>query len=129
MYEGELAATASLQRGEGLESLWGSIGQESPPLVSRNGHSFASFSDLASSMARSVEKASAILDGEIVCLDSKGRPHFKDLLFHRGQPRFFAFDLLHLDGKDLRYEQLTDRKASLRELVNRAASAFGTALC
>jgi bifunctional non-homologous end joining protein LigD len=94
-------------------------------LVSRNGHPFASFSDLASSIARSLENVSAILDGEIVCLDSKGQPQFKDLLFHRGEPRFFAFDLLHLDGKDLRYEQLVDRKASLRQLANLAAAHSG----
>jgi ATP-dependent DNA ligase len=50
-----------------------------------------------------------ILDDEIVCVDPKGRPQFNDLLFHRGEPRFFAFDLLHLDGKDLRYDQLADR--------------------
>ena len=34
-----------------------------------------------------------MLDGEIVCLDKRGRPQFNDLLFHRGEPCFFAFDL------------------------------------
>jgi hypothetical protein len=46
----------------------------------------------------------------IVCLDKRGRPQFRDLLFHRGEPCFFAFDLLMADGKDLRSERLTDRK-------------------
>jgi bifunctional non-homologous end joining protein LigD len=87
-------------------------------LVSRNGHSFASFSELASSIARSLESTSAVFDGEIVCVDSKGRPQFKDLLFRRGEPRFFAFDLLYLNGKDLRYDQLADRKAALRQVLN-----------
>ena len=36
--------------------------------------------------------------GEIVCLDKRGRPQFNDLLFHRGEPCFFAFDLLMSDG-------------------------------
>jgi ATP-dependent DNA ligase len=71
-------------------------------LVSRNGHPFASFSALVSSITRSLESTSAIFDGEIVCVDRKGRPQFNDLLFRRGEPRFFAFDLLYLDGKDLR---------------------------
>ena len=34
-----------------------------------------------------------------VCLDKRGRPQFRDLLFHRGEPYFFAFDLLMYDGR------------------------------
>jgi bifunctional non-homologous end joining protein LigD len=83
-------------------------------LVSRNGHPFASFVELASSIAKSVDGITAVFDGEIVCVDRKGRPRFDDLLFRRGEPRFFAFDLLYLNGKDLRHDQLVDRKAALR---------------
>ena len=36
----------------------------------------------------------AVLDGKIVCLNKRGHPQFKDLLFRRGEPCFFAFDLL-----------------------------------
>ena len=61
-----------------------------------------------------------MLDGEIVCLDKRGRPQFNDLLFHRGEPCFFAFDLLMADGKDLRSERLTDRKHELRRLLSKA---------
>jgi ATP-dependent DNA ligase len=60
-----------------------------------------------------------VLDGEIVCLDKKGRPQFRDLLFHRGEPCLFAFDLLMSDGKDLRSEKLTDRKHELKRLISR----------
>jgi hypothetical protein len=35
-----------------------------------------------------------VLDGEIVCLDSRGRPQFRDLLFRRAEPHFYAFDIL-----------------------------------
>jgi hypothetical protein len=41
-----------------------------------------------------------VLDGEIVCLDRHGKPQFRDLLFRRGEPRFYAFDLLSVDGED-----------------------------
>ncbi len=58
-----------------------------------------------------------VLDGEIVCVDRRGRPQFNDLLFHRGEPRFFAFDLLMCDGQDLRTQKLTDRKQELRRLM------------
>src|SRR6266566_2357782 len=48
----------------------------------------------------------------------RGRPHFKNLLFRRGNPPcFFAFDLLTCDGKDLRTERLLDRKQELRRLL------------
>ncbi|MGC2185579.1 MAG: hypothetical protein WA637_20095, partial [Terriglobales bacterium] len=55
---------------------------------------------------------------EIVRLDRRGKPQFRDLLFHRDQPYFFAFDLLMSDGKDLRTEKLTDRKQELRRVLS-----------
>jgi bifunctional non-homologous end joining protein LigD len=57
------------------------------------------------------------MDGEIVCLDDKGRCQFNDLLFRRGEPCFVAFDLLQKDGNDLRTERLLDRKHELRRAV------------
>jgi len=46
--------------------------------------------------------------------DVDGCRQFRDLQFHRGEPCFYAFDLLMYDGKDLRSERLTDRKQELR---------------
>jgi bifunctional non-homologous end joining protein LigD len=91
-------------------------------LVSRNGHEFASFADLASSIATLADATTAVFDGEIVCVDAKGRPRFNDLLFRRRDPVFFAFDLLYLNGKDLRYDQLSDRKSALRQVLNSRTS-------
>jgi bifunctional non-homologous end joining protein LigD len=51
-------------------------------LISRNGHPFNSFTELTAPGGRTV------IDGEIVCLDKRGRPQFNDLLFHRGEPSF-----------------------------------------
>jgi ATP dependent DNA ligase domain len=64
-------------------------------------------------------KEITVLDGEIVCVDRKGRPQFRDLLFRRGDPCFFSFDLLVSDGKDWRRAQLLDRKDELRRLLAR----------
>jgi bifunctional non-homologous end joining protein LigD len=58
-----------------------------------------------------------VLDGEIVYLDDTGQPNFENLLFHRGEPRFYAFDLLSCDGQDLRYLRLEERKHRLRGVV------------
>jgi bifunctional non-homologous end joining protein LigD len=73
-------------------------------LISRNGHPFNSFSNLRKGMI-SPYQGKTVLDGEIVCLDKRGKPQFNDLLFHRGEPCLFAFDLLMADGKDLRTER------------------------
>ena len=64
-----------------------------------------------------------MIDGEIVCLDRRGRPQFRDLLFHKGEPCFFALDLLMADGKDLRTDKLTDRKQELRRLSSRVPAS------
>jgi ATP-dependent DNA ligase len=58
-----------------------------------------------------------VMDGEIVCLDERGHCQFNDLLFRRAEPCFVAFDLLHANGKDLRREQLVDRKLELRRVI------------
>jgi ATP dependent DNA ligase domain len=76
-------------------------------LTSRNGHPFNSFDTLRKAMTAPGD-GKTVLDGEIVCLDKRGRPQFNDLLFHRGEPCFFAFDLLMSDGRDLRTERFTD---------------------
>ncbi len=86
-------------------------------LISRNGHPFASFAELGKEIAGTLGNAKVVLDGEIVCVDDSGRPRFRDLLFHRGTPCFFVFDLLLDDGKDWRSERLIDRKQELRRLL------------
>jgi bifunctional non-homologous end joining protein LigD len=85
--------------------------------MSRNGNAFKSFPALTDGLPDELRARSAVLDGEIVCLDREGKPQLRDLMFRRGEPRFFAFDLLHCDGEDLRYLPLTDRKLRLRSLV------------
>ena len=108
-----------------------------PQLISRNGNPFNSFDDLRKGLTLPVARET-VLDGEIVCLDKCGKPQFRDLLFHRGEPCFFAFDLLMADGKDLRSEKLTDRKRELRRLLSKVSGSrmryadhvehYGTAL-
>jgi bifunctional non-homologous end joining protein LigD len=92
-------------------------------LISRNGHPFSSFDSLRKDLSVPVA-GRTVLDGEIVCVDKRGRPQFNDLLFHRGDPRFFAFDLLMADGKDLRMEKLTDRKQELRRLMSKIPASM-----
>ncbi|HET9375342.1 MAG TPA: non-homologous end-joining DNA ligase [Chthoniobacterales bacterium] len=64
----------------------------------------------------------AIIDGEIVALDEKGRSSFQLLqAFEMGQERpplfFYAFDLLRLNGKDFLGLPVEERKATLEKLL------------
>jgi bifunctional non-homologous end joining protein LigD len=86
-------------------------------LISRKGNEFKSFRTLNESVFAELKVQSAVLDGEIVCLNDDGKPEFRDLLFRRGEPRFVAFDLLWCDGQDLRYSPLTERKQKLRAIL------------
>jgi ATP-dependent DNA ligase len=88
-------------------------------LLSRNGNEFKSFKSLSTCMVDGLQVESAILDGEIVCLDDQGKPQFADLLFRRGEPRFIAFDVLFCDGQGLRYTPLIERKQKLHAILPR----------
>jgi bifunctional non-homologous end joining protein LigD len=94
-------------------------------LVSRNGHAFTKFTELCASIAESIRAETAVLDGEIVCLDASGRSIFNDLMFRRRSGAdcyFYAFDLLAVDGEDLRGLPLVERKRRLRRVVARKRS-------
>ncbi|MBV8475494.1 MAG: hypothetical protein JOZ36_02420 [Acidobacteria bacterium] len=93
-------------------------------LYSRNGHPFASFAQLATQMGSALMPRSAVLDGEIVCLDEHGRCQFNNLLFRRGGSCFAAFDILYADGKDLRLEPLIDRKRELKRVLGSGPGAI-----
>jgi bifunctional non-homologous end joining protein LigD len=91
-------------------------------LISRNGNEFKSFPALNANLPVKLCARSAVLDGEIVCLDKEGKTQFKDLLFRRGEPRFYAFDLPWLNGKDLRHLPLIERKHRLRSVVRQGGN-------
>jgi bifunctional non-homologous end joining protein LigD len=86
-------------------------------LVSGNGNRFASFGDLCAGIELFLSASHAVLDREIACLDDQGHSQFNELLFRRGTPRFCAFDLLYLDGKDLRRLPLIERKRTSRRIA------------
>lgn len=61
--------------------------------------------------------SSAILDGEVICLDADGRSNFHKLLFRTEWPNFCAFDLLKVDGRYLRNLPLIERKIRLKAIL------------
>jgi bifunctional non-homologous end joining protein LigD len=91
-------------------------------LTSRNGNKFKSWPYLEEEIAHSIRANDALLDGEIVCLDSDGRANFRNLLYRREWPYFLAFDLLRLEGRDVRGLPLLQRKHMLRSVMPRIES-------
>lgn len=91
-------------------------------LITRSGIDWTKrYGDLPKEFAKLPVKQ-AILDGEIVVLDEKGISRFaalQDALSEGAGSKlhFYAFDLLYLDGYDLRGAGLTDRKQLLSQLL------------
>ncbi len=90
-------------------------------LVSRNGSTFKSFPELTAAIGPALGVRDAVLDGEIVHLGNDGKPEFYSLMRRRCPQYFFAFDLLWLDGRDLRALPLLERKRLLGGVVPQAA--------
>ena len=72
--------------------------------------------------ARALDCGSAILDGEVIVQGPSGQPDFHALRRELGRKNpqglvFIAFDLLHLDGRDLRRQGVEHRRERLRELL------------
>jgi ATP-dependent DNA ligase len=87
----------------------------------RNGHDWSDRYPGIISAARKLPCRNAILDGEVIVQDGRGTSDFEALQAPlRSKPAhliFYAFDLLHLDGKDLRETPLTERRAKLQALL------------
>ncbi|HEY4932852.1 MAG TPA: DNA ligase D [Terriglobales bacterium] len=71
---------------------------------------------------KDIPAESAVLDGEVVVLNESGTTSFADLqaAFQEGTNKpltYFAFDLLHLNGQNLRGLPLIDRKAILEPII------------
>jgi bifunctional non-homologous end joining protein LigD len=89
-------------------------------LYSRN---HLSFNKDYPSIVKAVEKIShnVVLDGEVVVMDSKGNTNFQALQNYKnsgkGKLTYVVFDLLNLNGQDLRDMPLTERKELLAEVI------------
>jgi bifunctional non-homologous end joining protein LigD len=68
---------------------------------------------------RKLKVPEVVLDGEIVALDEKGRPRFQ-LLQQGSRTLIFVFDILWLDGHDVRKLPYTDRRELLERTLRRS---------
>jgi bifunctional non-homologous end joining protein LigD len=88
-------------------------------LLTRNGHNWAPRYPLIIEAVNELKVPSCLIDGEAVVCDDKGLAVFEWLRRKRRRQHVFlyAFDLLELDGQDLRREPLETRKATLVSLL------------
>jgi bifunctional non-homologous end joining protein LigD len=99
-------------------------------VYSRAGHDWSEqFSSIAVSADHHLKANSAIIDGEAVVYGAGGVPDFQQLRRELGprrsqRVRYHAFDLLYLDGYDLRGAAYEDRKHLLRRLLKNAPETF-----
>ena len=96
-------------------------------VFSRNGHDWSDRYPFIVRAATNLRCQSAIIDGEAIVQNGNGASDFEALSSAmRRQPHsiiLYAFDLLHLDGKDLRQQTLTERRDSLKHLVGADAQS------
>jgi adenylate cyclase len=72
---------------------------------------------LAEQVAATLDVDDAVLDGEIICSDGSGRPQFYDLLRGTRAPSYIAFDIVWLNGADLRELPLSERRQQLQAVL------------
>lgn len=101
-------------------------------LRSRNDKDLLSMYPALAATARRLQAEQAVIDGEIVAVDERGRPSFQALQHRGSHPQhsivFYAFDLLHVNGEDTTSLPLKVRKAKLEEVVKGAGLPLSIAL-
>lgn len=95
-------------------------------ILTRNGHDWTNRFPSIAAEAPTLGVNTAILDGEAVVLDDKGRSDFGLLqraigrrpgLHGPGEILLMAFDLLYVDGRDLRRQAQAERRQFLKQLL------------
>ncbi len=95
------------------------VGDGGARVYTRNGLDWTDKFAAIAEAAAALDVEDALIDGEIVAFKD-GRPDFstlKDAISAGGDMTFFAFDLLELNGEDLRPLPTIDRKERLRPLI------------
>jgi hypothetical protein len=86
------------------------------------------FDSLGDQIAASLDVSDAILDGAVIAADETGRPQFYDLLRDTRAPAYVAFDVLWLNGTDLRLLPLSERRRHLKNILPKGSAIISEAL-
>jgi bifunctional non-homologous end joining protein LigD len=99
-------------------------------LITRKGHDYTKqFQNVATSLINLAAGRAMILDGEMTITDASGKTDFQALQNYMKNPKaqnltYIIFDLLALDGADLRGNRLIDRKEALEALMKDAPKSL-----
>jgi bifunctional non-homologous end joining protein LigD len=95
-------------------------------LLSRNAKDrTATFSDVAEAVAK-LEARTLALDGEVVLFDRHNVSRFQLLQNLGSPPKYAVFDCLYRDGRDLRKEPLSARRAELEQVIGKTTAKDDT---
>jgi bifunctional non-homologous end joining protein LigD len=99
-------------------------------LLTRNGYDWTGRFPLIAAAAETLRARSFLIDREAVACDGDGLPVFDRLRYRRqdGRVFLFAFDLLELNGRDMRREPLEVRKSALAGVLRRMKAWAGIQL-
>jgi bifunctional non-homologous end joining protein LigD len=86
-------------------------------LLSRNGKDRTDRLPRIAAAIRTLRPRTLLLDGEVVVFDRKGVSRFQLLQQDKGEPVYAVFDCLFHEGKDLRREPLTTRRAVMERSI------------
>ena len=91
-------------------------------LLTRRGNDWANRFPLVVEAVNHLKVRSCLIDGEVVCCDERGVAVFHVLRHRRNEQKAFlyAFDLLELDGADMRREPIEVRKATLASILRKS---------
>jgi DNA ligase D-like protein (predicted ligase) len=99
------------------------VNQDRVRAFTRRGNDWTDIYQPIVAAAAKLRCRSAIIDGEVIVQNEDGLADFLalKLALNRDRSRlvFFAFDLLHLNGEDLRREPLVARRERLRRLIGK----------
>jgi len=102
-------------------------------VYSRRGNDFTKkFARIAASVSK-IRASAIVLDGEAVAVDEHGKPSFQMLQNRASLPTgwqlaYYAFDLLHLNGEDLRGLPLRERPARLESVLGNSGVLLSQSL-
>ena len=91
-------------------------------LFTRNGYDFSARFPLIVAAVAALPAVSCVVDGEAIACDERGLSVFEMIRWrqHDNGVSLCAFDLMELDGEDLRREPIEVRKATLKGLLRRS---------
>ena len=103
------------------------IENENVRLLTRSGQDWTDKYQTIAAELKKVAAEDAILDGEIVALDEKGRSDFQELQIamkskNSHNLKYYVFDLLECEGEDYRPKPLIERKKKLRSILPKKSS-------